>query len=211
MQQSPTFRAHTHAQENLVKEIQWAFNWVYSQAGMVSGNTFDFENVLPGGQETQCCLCYLWRSNVCTIYHSLGTGSSWAHMQDCSKSHVAAGSCSYQIYKLLIFPLSSYFPSCIFMTQLLWLSPIFSTLTHPSWWLSHWISLVYLAKIIYSKGAFLQGCCFAQWFMTETLAWEAQVHTYLLREVRRVTWGSIHLPPYNQVLLPSFLPALCCK
>lgn len=64
-----------------------------------------------------------------------------------------------QIYKLLIFPLSSYFPSCTFITQLWWLSPVFSTLAHPSWWLSHYISIVYLTqinKVPLQKGPFSQ-------------------------------------------------------
>lgn len=58
-------------------------------------------------------------------------------------------------------------------------------------------------KSISSKRAFWQGSCFAQWFMTETLAWEAEVHTYLLWELRRVIWWSIRLSPSNQVLLPG--------
>lgn len=33
--------------------------WVYSEAGLASDNTFDFENVLPVGQETQWGLWYL--------------------------------------------------------------------------------------------------------------------------------------------------------
>lgn len=89
----------------------------------------------------------LWRFNIFTICQSLGTDSSWTHMQDCWKSCAALGSCSIQIYKLLIFSLFSYFPSCTFMTQLWWLLLIFSTPAHPSRWLSHYISIVYLTQI----------------------------------------------------------------